>query len=179
MKTPIMMLGLGLLVGLCSVGCVTTSEKEEVSAPSIPIIGQAEYVTVWPNEFRYRARIDTGATTCSISALDIKRFERDGKKWVRFRFPVPSENKKAKLKKSAIQEYPISRDVNIKRHGAADQIRPVVKLMVQLGSFKGRIEFSLTDRTKYTYPVLVGRNLLEGNALVDVSKSYVAKKGEK
>jgi len=170
---------LGLVGWLGGTGCVSTKQSTQVQdgeqlVSSIPVIGQREYVTVLPQEYRYRARIDTGATTCSISALDIERFERDGEKWVRFRFPLPSKDPKAPLKKSDVQEYPISRDVNIKRHGAADQIRPAIKLHVTLGSFDGRIEFTLTDRSKYEFPVLVGRNLLTGNALVDVSQSYVA-----
>ena len=142
------------------------------------IIGQAEYITVLPQKYRYRARIDSGATTCSMSALDIEIFERDGKKWVRFRLPLPADNPKEKLKKSDPQEYPITREVNIKRHGAEDQIRPAVKLKVHLGDLEGRIEFTLTDRSKYEFPVLIGRNLLNGNFLIDVSRSYVAKEKE-
>ena len=170
---------LSLVGWLGGTGCVSSKQGSQVRdgeqlVSSIPVIGQKEYVTVLPQEYRYRARIDTGATTCSISALDIERFERDGEKWVRFRFPLPSKDSKAPLKKSDWQEYPISRDVSIKRHGAADQIRPAIKLKVRLGTFEGRIEFTLTDRSKYEFPVLVGRNLLAGNALVDVSQSYVA-----
>jgi hypothetical protein len=117
-------------------------------------------------------------------ALDIERFERDGKEWVRFRMPLPSDNsasdakkgdvKKGDLKKSDVMAYPVSRIANIKRHGAKDQIRPAVNLRVELGTFKGLVEFTLTDRTKYEFPMLVGRNLLEGSSVVDVSKSYSA-----
>jgi len=169
---------LGAVALLCGTGCFSNARKIAVSADadqstSVQVIGQAEYLTVLPLDFRYHARIDTGATTCSISALDIERFERDGKKWVRFRLPLPDATSKEKLKKSDVLEYPLTREVNIKRHGAPDQIRPAVKLNVRLGAFEGRIEFTLTDRTKYEFPVLVGRNLLDGNAVVDVSQSYV------
>jgi hypothetical protein len=162
-------------------GCKTTQPKsavKEVTAgDAMQRIGQAEYVTILPQNLRYRARIDSGATTCSISALDIEQFERDGKKWVRFRFPLPTDGKtEGKIKKSDIQEYPLTREVPIKRHGAPDQIRPAVKLHIQLGKFDGPVEFTLTDRTKYEYPVLIGRNMLDGHAIVDVSESYIAEK---
>ena len=183
MRIVVRLLVLVMLTILCGAGYTFSSQKDQVQEgdeliSSLPIIGQAEYLTIFPQKYRYRARIDSGATTCSMSALDIEIFERDGKKWVRFRLPLPSDNPKEKLKKSEPQEYPITREANIKRHGAEDQIRPAVKLKVQLGDFEGRIEFTLTDRSKYEYPVLIGRNLLDGNFLIDVSRSYVAK-GEK
>ena len=166
-----------ILALCCLTGCQTTPSKTQVRELNTTFqqIGQAEFVTILPQNLHYRARIDTGATTCSISALDIERFERDGEKWVRFRFPVPQDGKAGEgAKKTDIQEYPLTREVPIKRHGGPDQIRPAVKLQMQLGSFNGRVEFTLTDRSKYEYPVLIGRNMLEGNAVVDVSKSYIA-----
>ncbi len=171
---------LGTVAMLCGTGCVSKGRNsvEKIDAElseSIQVIGQAEYVTVLPQGYRYRARIDTGATTCSISALDIEPFERDGEKWVRFRLPLPGKTAADNLEKSDLFEYPVVREARIKRHGAEDQIRPTIKLNVQLGEFEGRVEFTLTDRTKYEFPVLVGRNLLDGNAVVDVSLSYVAK----
>ena len=174
-----MILG-GVMVS-CLVGCVTEKAEEdavEKGLHSLAVIGQAEYVTVLPQNYRYKARIDTGATTCSISALKIEPFERDGEKWVRFCLPLPGSSSDENPKLSEPLEYPITREVNIKRHGAPDQIRPAVKLRVRLGSFEGLVEFTLTDRTKYEYPVLVGRNLLEGHAVVDVSKSYVAEENK-
>lgn len=139
---------------------------------SIAIIGKAEYVTVFPQNYRYPARIDTGATTSSISALDIERFKKEAENWVRFRLPLPSDDPKAKVVKSKFYEYPVTRDATIK--GPPDTIRPTIELLVELGSFKELIEFTLVDRSDYDYPVLVGRNLLEGFAAVDVSKSYIA-----
>ncbi len=84
--------------------------------------------------------------------------------------------KEAELQKSEPLEYPISRIAKIKEHGEEAQVRPTVKMTVKLGSFEDRVEFTLTDRTKYEFPILVGRNLLEGHAVVDVSQSYVAEK---
>ncbi len=103
-----------ICVALLLSGCVTNQPKSVVQEPvsgigNMQVIGQAEYVTVQPAGVRYRARIDSGATTCSMSALDIKRFERDGEKWVRFRLPIPSEEEGEELQKSDAMEYPISR----------------------------------------------------------------------
>jgi hypothetical protein len=175
MKKHMIMVSVVLLLS----GCVAHNQRSVVQESAsgisgLQVIGQAEYVTVLPANYRYQARIDSGATTCSMSALDIEQFERDGEKWVRFRLPIPSEEAGDELQKSDPMEYPISRIANIKRHGAEDQIRPAVKMTVRLGRFEDRVEFTLTDRTKYEFPILVGRNLLEGHAVVDVSQSYVA-----
>ena len=163
--------------GLIS-GCATTRHKsttvQEASAGGLQVIGQVESLTVQPSGLTYKARIDTGATTCSISALDIEPFERDGKDWVRFRMPLPDNNEK----KTDVLEYPVTRTAEIKRHGAEPQKRPAVELPVEMGIFKGRIEFTLTDRTAYEFPVLVGRNLLDGNMVVDVSESFIATEGK-
>ena len=45
-------------------------------------------------------------------------------------------------------------------------------MRVALGSVEEVIEVTLTDRAKYTFPLLVGRNLLKGRFLVDVSREY-------
>lgn len=129
------------------------------------IIGEAEHVYLPIAKTKLKARIDSGATTTSINALNIKVFERDGKKWVKF--DIEDENKKLHTKK-----LPLFQIVNIKRHGAEDQKRPVVKLRINLGTSSQLIRVSLTDRSKFTYPVLIGRNFLTGAAIVDVSKKY-------
>lgn len=131
----------------------------------LQIIGEAEYVYLPSSKLRLKARIDTGATTTSINALNIKQFERDGKKWVKFDLMDEKNNKHTK-------KLPLYENIKIKRHGVEDQIRPVVKIRVNLGSFSKFIRVSLTDRSKFTYPVLIGRNFLNGTTMVDVSRKY-------
>ncbi len=128
------------------------------------IIGEVEPVTILAAGLTLPARIDTGATTSSLDARDIKRFERDGQKWVRFMLLDRRSGKKVKV------EGRLTRIVEITRHGAPDQKRPVVKLKARLGKVELLREFSLTDRSKFTYPVLIGRNILQGKLLVDVTR---------
>ena len=146
----------------------TQSARPEPKPPKqiqgMQIIGEVEPVTILTAGLTLPARIDTGATTSSIDARDIQRFERDGKKWVRFVIVDRRTGKKVKLKKR------LTRTVAITRHGAADQKRPVVKLKAVMGKVELRREFSLTDRSKFTYPVLIGRNFLQGEFIVDVTR---------
>jgi hypothetical protein len=130
------------------------------------IIGETEYITIKPSNIRLKARIDTGATTSSIHALNIVRYERDGKKWVRFNLVSPTG---AKIK----MEQPVQRIIKVKRHGADEQSRPVVNLTVIMGKIKKTSPFSLVDRSNFKFPVLIGRTFLANTAIVDVNRSYI------
>jgi hypothetical protein len=130
------------------------------------VVGEIEHVTIKSKNLRLKARIDTGATTSSLNAQELQPFERDGKKWIKFSVTDPvSEN-------FYDFERPVVRIAEIKRHGAAAQERPVVKLKIMLGDVEMEREFSLADRSKYTFPVLIGRNVLRGKFLVDVDRKF-------
>lgn len=130
------------------------------------VIGEAEYVYIGIDDIRLAARIDTGATTSSLDARKIKLYESDGKKWVRFQVVEPKSGKTTAFKR------PLTRTAEIKRHGAEKQKRYVVKLPIKLGPIDREIEFTLTDRSLFEYPVLIGRNFLKGTAVVDVDRKY-------
>ena len=49
--------------------------------------------------------------------------------------------------------------------------RPVVKVRIEIKGKKFTVEANLNDRSHMKYPVLLGRNLLYGHFVVDVSKS--------
>ncbi len=132
----------------------------------LTIFGEAEYITIKPDNIRLKARIDTGATTSSIHATEIKLFERDGKKWVKFNL-TRSNGQKVPMKK------PVIRTIEVKRHGETQQSRPVIKLDVIMGKIKKTTQFSLTDRSQFKFPVLIGRSFLKNIAIVDVNRSYV------
>ena len=134
----------------------------------VQIIGEVEPVTIVKAGLTRPARIDTGATTSSLDARDIQRFERDGKKWVRFTLLDRRSKKEVKV------ESRLTRTVEITRHGTDPQLRPVVKLKAILGKVRINREFSLTDRSAFTYPVLIGRNFLEGEFIVDVTLKNTA-----
>jgi len=117
------------------------------------------------------ARINTGARTTSLHAMNIVFFERDGKDWVRFDTPN-GENKNQQ------HEKPLKRIIRIKRKGAGSVERPVVELKVQIGEVTQRLEVNLTDRSNFEYPALIGRDFLQDLVIVDVSKTYIADQPE-
>lgn len=148
-------------------------EQPQCPTPDAPVyklntIGQVEYVDILPTGMRQKARIDTGAETTSIDARAVTPYERDGKPWVKFSVVDRNTNQPTEFK------LPVERTVLIKRHGADNVRRRVVSMQLAIGDLRDRVEVTLADREKFEYPVLIGRNFLEGRAVVDVSRKYIA-----
>lgn len=131
------------------------------------LIGGLEWIYMDPPKQHFRARVDSGAETSSLSARDIVEFERDGEDWVRFVFEHDNANDPVEL------ELPIVREALI-RQASSDGLdrRVVVEIDLRLGDRLQRTEFTLTDRRRMTYPVLLGRAFLMDLYVVDVSQSY-------
>lgn len=132
------------------------------------VLGEVENVYLDPPGKLFKARIDTGAQTSSLNAVDKVEFERDGKPFVKFHIADPQSGELIELTRR-IRGY-----VSIKQHKKKSQRRPVVRLRVKLGDIDEQIDFTLVDRTKFRNQVLIGRNLLKDLAIVDVSKKFVA-----
>ena len=64
----------------------------------------------------------------------------------------------------------------MKRHGGEALERPVIKLPVTVGNVSLLAEFTLTDRSKFSYPALIGRNILKDLIIVDVSYDHLTSK---
>lgn len=132
------------------------------------VIGAVERIYFPPMKSPFMARIDTGATTSSIDAENVRRFERDGQKWVSFTLI----NRETKEKMDF--EKPLSRRVKIKRTGEEEH-RVTVNMDVKMGKETFVAEFTLNERHEFEYQGLVGRNILSGRAVVDVSISNTLK----
>lgn len=127
--------------------------------------GWLEKVRVAPPAAVLNAKLDTGADYSSLNASRLEEFERAGKRWIRF--VVTGRNGQA-----VTFERPIVRVAQIKTQGAKPQKRPVVKLGICLGTVYMETDVNLVDRSQYTQQMLIGRNYLSGNAVIDPSSSY-------
>ncbi|MCF6245616.1 MAG: RimK/LysX family protein, partial [Sulfurovum sp.] len=72
-------------------------------------------------------------------------------------------------------ERPVFDTVLIKRHGEESQRRFMVKMRVTFAEVSQLIRVSLTDRSSYEFPILIGRNFLKDYFIVDVSKNNIEK----
>lgn len=135
------------------------------------LLGEAEWLWLDAADRAFRTRIDTGAATSSINAADITRFERNGKDWARFFINYKGKDDRTQI------EAPLVRHARV-RQASADDLdrRPVVLLSVRVGDQNEKTEFTLTDRSRMKYPVLLGRDFLKDIAVVDVARKYIQPK---
>jgi ribosomal protein S6--L-glutamate ligase len=136
------------------------------------IIGRAEKITfIQFGGKTLPARIDTGAKTSAVWASNIK--EKDsklsfcllGKKSPHFDGVTISTSDYSKI--------------NISSSIGHIEERYVVPLSIQLNGRRISARFTLADRSKQVYPVLVGRNILQGKFVVDVRAGAVLREEER
>lgn len=146
------------------------TESPKKTADGKLMLGEQEWVYVPGLEASFKARIDTGATTSSISAVEVLPFERDGKDWVKFKI----EHEGVKSREIAL---PVQRWVKIRQSTSEEsEKRAVVEGWIQIGDVKEKTEFTLADRTHLTYPILLGRSFFKDIAVVDVSRTFIQDK---
>lgn len=143
---------------------VTKQEKEKLVIGATADISEASSGIVFP------ARIDTGAKSCS---LHVEKIEIDDES------PDPLENVGKPIRflvknrdgESAWIKTEIVGRVRI-RSAATNKFdrRYKVSLNLQWKDFQKVVSVTLNDRTDMAYPLLIGRNFLRGDFLVDVEK---------
>ncbi|MBP5352872.1 MAG: ATP-dependent zinc protease [Alphaproteobacteria bacterium] len=153
---------------LPSIVPLSAKDKQVVRVMPNNVIGEVEPIYFPPMKSPFLSRIDTGAASSSLDARDIKKFERDGNRWVSFTI-VNRETGE-----SHTFEKPINRKLRIKRVGD-DEHRITVEMDVKMGGEKFVADFSVNTRDDFDYQTLIGRNILSGRAIVDVSVSNTLK----
>ncbi len=141
-----------------------------VPADPIQVYGWREKIKIQEIEQEFHAKLDTGALTSSIHAEDIKLFERDGAKWVRFVATNPREENAKRIP----VEAPLVRYARIKEVGGESTRREVVRLNIRIGNRSLRGEFTLANRSNMLVPVLIGRTMLRELGWVDPGRTYLA-----
>lgn len=149
---------------LCATTPLLAAEKKA--------LGWVEEGLIQPDNIAVKMKLDTGARTSSLHAEDIERFDKDGDKWVRFKVELKDSDSGKQV--SNTFERKIERSVKVRGAGGADR-RPVVEMQICIGSHLYKEEFTLNDRDKMIYPVLIGRRTLENLGPVDVSRTFTQK----
>lgn len=143
------------------------------------LYGRYEHIKIEEIGKTLPAKMDTGAMTASLSARDIERFQRDGEDWVRFRLAVKGAD-------DTIYEQPLIGISQIKsRAEEVDEIdldgepprveRPVIGMQLCIGSELRETEVNLTDRSHFSYPLLIGAETIRNlGAAIDPADKYTA-----
>ncbi|WP_026958640.1 RimK/LysX family protein [Aliagarivorans taiwanensis] len=115
----------------------------------------------------FPAKLDTGADVSSVHADHIERFQRNGEEWVRFSYRDHFGNSREFTK-------PVKRIMRIRaRAGETAAERPVVELDVKLGPLEHSVEVNLQDRSRFEYPMILGKNFLRHGLVVGSNEQFL------
>ncbi|MFC4785936.1 ATP-dependent zinc protease family protein [Nocardioides sp. MAHUQ-72] len=116
-----------------------------------------------------KAKIDTGARSSALHAFDIEQFERDGEPWVRYSIhPWQGSGEDATTVESRVHDRRVVRSSS----GHSDE-RYVVRMDVRLVGRTVTTEMTLSRRDQMGFRMLIGREALRQDFVVDPARSYL------
>ncbi len=130
------------------------------------LIGRVEWVEVPDLKLKHKARIDTGAKTTSMHAVNIEEVDQRGELFVKFQ-TLDAEGKVVEVVRKVDNTQKVSNTAGFVSR------RYVIKEKIKMGSIEREVSINLNDRSKMEYKFLIGRNLLLGRFIVDVARSHV------
>lgn len=151
--------------------CGTHAEaasKKKKEPQNLQVLGWIENAYLIEPDFELKAKLDTGALTSSLDARIIKKFRQYGKRWVRFAVRNPKTGEETVL----VRER--ERTIGIVQHEGDNEIRPTVRMAVCIAGIERLIEVSLVDRSRFKYPLLLGRRTLDDIAIVHPGETFMA-----
>lgn len=139
-----------------------------ITEESYPILHSTEYITIAGIK-SIPAKIDTGADSSAIWASNIKIESGGQLSFTLFGAESPFYTGK----RIVLNDYTTKA---VRSSHGDQQIRYQVKLQITLRDQSYVTSFTLADRSRNNFPVLIGRHTLKKRFLVDVSKSSVKRK---
>ena len=121
-------------------------------------IGEVEDVVLMPWRVKLPARIDTGAATSSLDARDLKVKNNIAE------FKLPKKYGGLSLRLPVIGWQDV-------RSADFKEKRPVVEIKLCMGPKLIHTQVTLNDRSTVRYPLIIGRNVLKDNFVVDCVQS--------
>ncbi|TRW27384.1 30S ribosomal protein S6--L-glutamate ligase [Flavobacterium zepuense] len=116
-----------------------------------------------------KARVDSGAKTSALHAINIAPFEREGESWVKFDINPIQNNSKAVIHCQA----PLVDKRVVKSSSGYREQRYVIKSRIQVGDIDWDVEVTLTNRDSMGFRMLLGREAMSGRILVDPEQKYL------
>jgi hypothetical protein len=129
------------------------------------LIGRKEYVAFpeW-DVGRIRAKIDTGAYSSALGVYSCEVIQTKAGPVARVHVQVGCKSSRGLRE----VEAPVVRMVRVRSSSGKQEVRPLIEAVVRLGPVTRRIRLTLTDRSGMRCRMLLGRQALAGQFLVDV-----------
>jgi hypothetical protein len=144
-----------------------SADEAKPAQPRVRLIGATTLVTEVTTGLPLAARVDTGATSCSIhcETFEIKDAHPDPKENIGkpVRFLLRNKDGEDLWVESKIVDH-----VTV-RTAERDDERYKVRLQLRWEDVEKKVVATLNDRQRMKYPMLLGRNFLRDDFLVNVS----------
>lgn len=143
----------------------TALANKQLTCQGKTVLGLVEKITIEEAKIDLMAKLDTGAHTSSLCAEDIEIMKINNQRVVQFSVCGIPVNQKIIA--------PLDKYVSIRSRQEENFIRikrPVIRLKIKIGSKVQAIAINLTDRSQFTYPMLLGKEaLIKFKIVVDPS----------
>lgn len=116
-----------------------------------------------------KARVDSGAKTSALHAVNISPFQKNDENWVKFDINPIQNNTKTVIHCQA----PLVDKRIVKSSSGFREKRYVIKTVLQVGETHWEIEVTLTNRDSMGFRMLLGREAMSGRLLVDPEQKYL------
>ncbi|MGR5221652.1 RimK/LysX family protein [Vibrio parahaemolyticus] len=144
---------------------VNTRSENLLDAYPIFTAGHIENATV--EGMQFPVKLDTGADVSSMNAVNIKQFEKDGKKMVTFIY-ANDMGMEQEFTREVVDVMRIKA-----KAGEKANIRPVVEMRVKLGQVEKNIRVNLQDRSRFHYSMILGKNFLKYGVVVSSDENFL------
>jgi len=132
------------------------------------VIGATATIEEVKTDLLFKARVDTGATTSSLHAedwvIEDEAEEMTDNVGKQIRFRIKNQNGKSEWIESRIAE------VGLVKTSEEEEHRYKVYVTLRWKDVKKKVLVTLNDRSHMKYPMLLGRNFLRGDFVVDVEQ---------
>ncbi len=116
-----------------------------------------------------KVRVDSGAKTSALHAVNIVPFKKDGNLWVSYDVhPIQNDGKT-----TIHSESPVVDRRKVKNTSGSVEVRYVIRTFLSIAQSTWEIEVTLTNRDSMGYRMLLGRQAMSGRILVDPEASFL------
>jgi ribosomal protein S6--L-glutamate ligase len=116
-----------------------------------------------------KAKVDTGARTSTLHAIDVTPVTEAGRKRLRFR--VLPQQERRDISVACVADLLDQRTVSSST--GQRELRWVIRTPLRIDGLEWPIELTLTDRGAMQFRMLLGRTALAGRFIVDPTRSFL------
>ncbi len=137
-----------------------------------PTIGWREWVCLPDLEVaKIKAKVDTGARSSSLHAIDLELVKRRGVERVIFKIHPLQDGSSVTLQ----CDVPLLEQRWVKSSNGKRELRPVIRTELSFCGALFDIDLTLTSRDMMGFRMLLGREAVRGRFLVDPGRSFLIK----